>query len=598
MKKTVLYIFIFSLCISCKNALNIKPQNIIQDEAIFSSESGIEAYMASLYQQAPLEDFNFWTLRGTAPNTQVGEQIAHYTEEAINVSGYDPVNIGDGRNLPQWNYVQIRNINNFIEKLPASNLEAAKKNNWLGEAKFLRAYHYFEMVKRYGGVPLITIPQLFTGSNIEELSVARNTEKEIYDFIAKELDEAALLLSETSVRGRVNKYGVYALKSRAMLFAGSIAKYGTMQLNGTLGIPAGDADIYWQLAYDAAKKVIGYGKYSLYRKNENKTLNFQALFLDQTIANTEAIFVRIFKYPERGHSYDQYNIPWGVRGGSGYSGSLNPTLELVEEFEYIEGSPGKLKLTDGSGNPIKYNNAIDLYANKDPRFAATIIYPFSDWKGTVIDVQAGLIDGTSTITTTNYAELYDVVSKIKGNKGIRIIGLNGISGGTQISQTGYYVRKYMDPVYTPSELIPGRQDQDWIDMRYGEVLLNYAEAAIELNKVSDAKTAINDIRDRAGIKLLTDAEVTRDKIRHERQIELAFEKHRYWDIRRWRIGESLMNATRYSAILPFKVLDDNTWIFKTAKAGNPKTFLNRFNYEWIDQAHLTVNPKLIQNPGY
>lgn len=602
MKKIIAYsaiLFLSLVHLSCHKVLDIRPENIIQPEPIFSNESGVEAYMASLYANIPLEDFVY----PYSITNNVGNTLDHFSGEALNVPGYDAQsgNVGNGVSLLWWGgytpYQAIRIVNDFLERIPNTAFSDSKKNNWISEAKFIRAYYYFSWVKRYGGVPLITSVLQYNGQqDIASLKVARNSEKEIYDFILKELDEAAALINSVSARGRANKYVVYALKSRAMLYAASIAKYGTVQLNGILGIPSTEATKYWQEAYNAASKIIDDGNYSLYNKKADKVQNFQDLFLDAS--NPEAIFVRLFKFPEKPHSFDTYNVPWEVRGPSGYTGSTNPTLEMVEEFEYTDGTDGKLKLTDGSGNFIKYNSPKDIFLNKDPRFAATVIYPFSDWRGTEIDVQAGLIHGTQTITTTNYNLLYDPVTKTVGNTGVRIIGANGIGGSLQISSTGFYIRKYMNPKYAASDLGVARLEGQWINFRYAEILLNFAEAAVELGKITEATIAINQIRARAGIKLLVDAEVTRDKVRHERHVELAYEKHRFWDIRRWRIAESLISNTQFSALLPFKVLDDNTYIFKKQKVLLAKTFLTRMYYEMIPAGEIATNPSLVQNPGY
>lgn len=584
----ILYILILPLFfVQCKNVLDIGPENIIQDEDLFSDESGVDAYLASLYNDMPIEDFNL---------QPAGGYFCHISGEALNCAADDKNHIGNGTSLQWFRYDAVRNVNNFLLKLPAYPFDEAKKKHWLGEARFIRAYYYFALVKRYGGMPLITEPQHFDGTNLEVLKVPRNKEKELWDFVGKELDTASRLLNPVSVRGRANKYTAYALKSRAMLYAASIAKYGTVQLGGILGIPMAEANDYWQQAYDAAKMVMDSKQYSLYNKQPDKTENFIALFLDAN--NPEAVLTKVFKYPEKGHSYDRNVLPFGVRSAEGYGGRVGPTLEAVEQFEYIDDDDGRLRLTDQAGNPVRYTNPLDLFAGKDPRLAATVIFPFDQWKGTVIDVQAGLIHRGVTITTNNYNSKYDSVTKTIGNTGFQIIGLNGLGGGTELSLSGFHVRKYLNPQLTPSTALTNYSDQQYIDIRYAEVLLNYAEAAVELGKIPDAKTAINLVRGRAGIRLLDDGEVTRNRVRRERMNELAFESHRYWDLRRWRIGESVISNTRFTALQPFKVLEDNTFIFRAAKVGLPKTWETKINYERIEPGEITKNPKLVQNPLY
>lgn len=571
---------------SCTNDLNVAPQNILQDETVFSNESAINAYFASLYNDLPIEDFNFHVYAGF--NSQEAHTLPVISDEATTCYNDDRQDIGGGVSLGWWGYDAVRNVNQFIEKISSSTFPKEKIDEWLGEARFIRAYYYFGMVKRYGGVPLVTTVQNYTGNNLDELKVPRNTEKEIYDFIAQELDESALLLNESAEPGRANKYVAYALKSRAMLYAATEAKYGTVQLNGLVGISSSDANSYFQLAYDAAQIIISSDKYSLYNKSDDKSANYTSLFLDD--ASSENIFTKQYNYPDKAHWYDLWMLPRdGVGSSIGYGSRLNPTLELVESYEYVDGTNGELKFKDSNGNSIEYANPFDIFLNKDPRLDATILLPFGVWKGYTMDVRAGIIDNGQTITSGDYNTLCN---------GIHVIGLNGIGGGGEKSQTGFYIRKYLQPGYDKTQVSTWTSSQSFIDFRYAEILLNYAEVAVELGEISDAKMAINLIRDRAGIKELDDAEVTLEKVRHERRIELALEPHRYWDIRRWHIADELLNNTMFSAILPYENLSNNSYIYKNKTVSNQRTFTPNMYYEMIPSSEISKNPNLIQNPGY
>lgn len=592
MKKIIIHICLFvaviSLAISCSKDLDVPPQNILQDDELYSNESAITAYFATLYNDLPIEDFNF-SSSGFNTFPSGGGILFNFTDEGITNLTDNWNNIGGGTSLGYWAYSAVRNVNDFITKLPASAFTDDKKKLWLAEARFIRAYYYFGMVKRYGGVPLITAVKNYDGSNLEQLKVPRNTEKEIYDFIASELDAVVTDLPERSDAGRANMYVAYALKSRAMLYAASIAKYGTVQLNGLVGIASAEANAYWQASFDAAKKIIDGGRYSLYQKDNDKAQNFTNMFLDD--GSSETILLKKFTYPAKAHSYDNLNLPYSQRGTAGYGSRCNPSLAMVEAYEYTDGTDGKLKLTNG-GADVEYANALDIFANKDPRLAATMILPNALWKGAVIDVQAGIIDNGQTITAGNYDALYN---------GKHIIGQNGIGGGGgggEVSQTGFYMRKYLNPNYDRSTVAPWTSSQSFIDMRYAEVLLNYAEAAIELGKSTEATWAINQVRERAGIKMLTEAEVTVQKVRHERQVELAFESHRYWDIRRWRVADQLLNNTMTGILLPYYLLQKNAYVFKRGTAGYPKTFTPNMYYERISPDEINKNSLLTQNPGY
>lgn len=577
--------------LSCDSRLDIAPINILTEEQIFQSESAIDAYMVSLYDRMQMEDLTF--------RTGAGNYLAHNTDEVMHHFTDEKSSIIDGTGTQWWGYDNVRNVNDLMEKLPNSILGETKRKQVLGEAKYIRAYYYFSMVKRYGGIPIIKNVQNFTGDNLEELQVSRDKHEDVYDFIANDLDSAALLLGETNSKGRVNKYAALALKSRVMLYAASEAKYASVQLDGIIGIPSASAGKYWQAAYDAAEAVIASGKYELYNKNPtDKAANFQMLFLDEN--NPEAIFSKYYSYPDKGHFYDMLVLPFGVRGPEGYGSNMGPTLECVEQFEYIDGTPGTLRITDSAGNPIYYENPVDLFKDKDPRCVASIIVPFSEWQETVIDVQAGIYDLGQKYEAGDYSALYNVETHQPDNINgtLHIVGLNGF-GGNEKTQTGFYVRKYLDVNLPRSRATQNGSDQAWIDLRYGEVLLNYAEAAFESGRTEEAKWAVNTIRERAGIRLLEDQEVTLERIRHERIVELAFENHRWWDYRRWRISDDILNNTRFHALRPYYDVQADAYRFETGIAGRfPKTFPVRAYYERIDPGEITRNPNIIQNPNY
>lgn len=593
MKSRLTYlVLIFSIgFFSACTDLSIAPQNILTEEQVFQSESTLKAYMASLYNALPMEDHWFYV---------GGNHLANRTDEAISCMVDEVNGIGDGTWMPWWGYNHVRNVNDLIEKLPDSALDESLKQQVLGEAYFIRAYYYFAMVKRYGGVPIIKNVQNFTGNNLSELQVPRDKEAEVYDFIASDLDSAAVLLEETNAKGRATKGAANALKSRAMLYAASIAKYGNVQLEGIVGIPSSEAEKYWQAAYDAAEAVISSGSHSLYKEiSGDKAENFQRLFLDED-NNPEVLLARYYSYPDKTHGFDNFYLPFGVRGPDGYSSRIGPTLELVEQFEYIDGTSGELNIEDISGNPIYYDHPTDLFENKDPRLLATVIVPFGQWQESVIDVQAGIYDQGQKYEAGDYSALYNPETHQPDNENgtIRIVGLSGF-GGSEKTQTGFYLRKYLDADLPQSRASYSGSDQQWIELRYGEVLLNYAEAAIELDRIADAKWAVNKIRERAGISLLEDDEVTRDRVRHERLVELAFENHRWWDYRRWRIADDVMNNTRFHALKPYYDLDADAYRFEIDEAGQySKTFQSRVYYERIDPGEIAKNPNLVQNPNY
>jgi len=588
-KNILLLLCILISTVACHN-LDIPPMNIIQDKDVFTKESGVKAYMTSLYKDLPIEDFNF--SGGGFHQTYCFPGIYNCTGEAL-LNPANMFNIGSpqGDWWQYWGYGQVRNVNYFLSTFPkyASTFTTDKANAWLGEAHFMRAYNYFAMVKRYGGVPIIKEVQNYPTQSLEELSVPRDPEQAVYDFIGQDLDSAILLLPAVSAElGRVNKYVAYALKSRAMLYAGSIAQYGSIQLNGLLGIPAADAQKYYQASYDASIALDGH--YSLYRKYSDKFENYWHLFLDDN--SPENIFCEYYKYPEKGHGFDTYCIPQQMWGPQGYSSMINPTLEFVELFDDINGNSGALKINDNSGNAIRFTNTIDIFNNVEPRLRGSVILPGDIFKGESIEIYKGIYESYPTgILHTSAAQGIELFNG-KGIRGKSGIGYNYSTG------TGFFNRKYQNPDMPKSQVLEGHSVQKYIDIRYGEILLNRAEAAYQLNKKDDALTAVNDIRDRAGAMLLTADQLTAQSIQKERRMELSFENQTYWDLRRWRIADQLMNNKQYTALYPYWVSNENKFIFQKVQIGPIYTFDVKVYYTTIPTDEILKNNKLIQNPGY
>ncbi|MBG6234966.1 hypothetical protein IWX76_001534 [Pedobacter sp. CAN_A7] len=592
MKKINIYHLMIALVLtgtasSCKkDFLDRTPKNLVSEDVAFGSVSGITALTVTLYNDMQTEDFSYEVSdQAGYPSTTTDEAVRAYVWGSIN-------NAVVGNWFGSWDYAKIRRVNDFIEKIPASAVDETSKKRFLAEARFIRAFHYFALVKRYGGVPLVAqVQQYQTGDDVPGLVVSRNTEQEIYDFIAAELDAAVADLpanysSDPDNQFRISKYGALALKSRAMLYAASSAKYGTFQLNGLVGISPGLAGAYWQKAMDASNEIITSNQFSLYNANADKASNYQQLFL--TVGNSEAIFTKVYSAPDKAHSFDFFNAPQSFK--IDYGCATNPTLEMVEEYEYIDGSVGTLKLNDNAGKPIVYDNPGDLFKGKDPRMFATILTPFDSWQGGTLEIRRGVIDNGVKKTSESLTAVYPVGGTFT------IVGKDGPLTTNDPTKTGFYIKKFMDPVNRVND---SRSTTPWMVFRYGEVLLNYAEAAFELGQTAQATAAINQIRSRAGIT--TVATVNLEKIRHERKVELAFENHRIWDLRRWHTATKVLNNTQFHALYPWIMwqngVDPSQMKYTFEKAVAPKltrTFPENLYLEPLPQQ----NPPYIQNPGY
>lgn len=574
------------LCSSCTDFLERKPLDMVSDQDVWSNESAITAYMAGMYDAMFVEPHG-WLLNWGA--------TSHFTDEAMRSFSwgepYSPTFTNDFLSTDNiWGntYKSIRTVNEFFEKLPTStSVSDDLKKRYIAEAHFIRAFYYFALAKRFGGVPIVDKVQEYDGTNIEELKVPRNTEEETWNFIADECDLAIAGLPESypaSNQFRVTKYAAAALKARAMLYAGSISKYGNVQINGLVGIPQDKATGFFEKSLNASNMIINSGKFSLYEKNDDKAANYQTLFLDKTL-HSEAIFVKAFSTPDKAHNFDyamaapSFKIDWGT--------NTSPTLDLVEAYEYTDGTPGTLKTEDASGKSIYYDKADDIFKNKDPRFFASILYPNSPWQNSVLEVRRGIIDSKGVkITASAFAD------KFPEDPSLTTSGKDGLVDQGDCSRTGFYIKKFMDPI---NRVEMNRSETNFMVFRYAETLLNYAEAAAELDRAPEALPKLNEVRKRAGIKEKTS--VTIEDVRKERQVELAFENLRIWDLIRWRTATKVMNNTMFSALIPWMDYPTRKYVFeKGANTRNrTKTFLDKNYYQPIPE--VDKNDLLVQNPG-
>lgn len=643
-KYKYIILIILAAGISACRKLNIPPKNIIQDPQVFSSNGGIQAYMARLYSELPIEDFRyspqrglnfFWIISPTPATT--GEALSR------DQTGSMPENLG-GWNWDFWSgcYTVIHDCDYFIQTLPnyASNYTTAQVNAWLGEAYFVRAMTYFALVKRVGGVPIVnTVLNYTPGSSVDDLKVPRSSEQAVWDQVASDFDFAIANLPavnpDYSDGTRANKYVAAAFESRAMLYAGSTAKYNKITLfdsqqHQLCGIPASAAAGYFQKAYDAAKMLDG--SYSLYLSGWSATdknaqyQNFVNLFSDP--ASKENIFIREYQYPNSVHGYDAYNVPRQLMGPNGYSSEVNPTLDFVEKFDGIpKNANGTIKTLDASGHYLLFGNTMDLFANAEPRLRATVIFPGDVFKGQNIEIRRGIYTGPATGgispllpagSRSQYPTDNLVVSSNSGQTAYKLpdgslmnpAGLSGVFTGDQTCAiSGFSVRKWLNPNLATSQVLENNETQTWIEMRYAEVLLNRAEAALELASLgqtgsintADAYNIINQIRSRAGANLLQSAAAaTIDTVRMERRKELAFENKTYWDLKRWRTFDKEQNGTIYRILMPFYSANAGKYFFdqRTDERNDVYTYDSRWYYEQIPGGAISKSSNLIQNPGY
>lgn len=586
MKNTILAFCLLLLLSSCiKDVLDRKPLNIISDEDVWKSKELVEIYIASLYDALPI---GFSSSKGGFGSYLTDE--SSYNEDHPVVNNYGATSYARNTSMYSW----IRRANYFLEKIKTSSLTEENIQSLSAEVRFIRAYYYFDLVRKYGGMPIVDKVQKFD-NNLDELQVSRDKEETVWEFIRTELDTAINNLPEardSKNENRANRYVALALKSRAMLYAGSIAKYGTVQLNGILGIPAEKASFYFKESLSASKKIIDSKQYSLYTESYDPNTqtgdpvaNYQSIFRDEN--NGEIIFQKAYSYPDKAHSYDNFNIPEGFTTNNG--SAIGPTLSLVEAYEYVDGRNGKLDLSK------EYDSPTDIFEGKDARFEASILHGGSPtgW-GRPVQIYRGIYAG---------GKLYQALQPFPLDPSRRQVGLDGPFSAGNFSRTGFYIKKYMNMDERVVE--QGHSGQNFIDIRYAEILLNYAEAAVELSmNKTEALSAINQIRARAGISLLALGKLSIAKVRHERRVELAFEGKRFWDIRRWRIGTEIFRTKYIRGLWPFLKYNNGTYTYiyeeKTGHpvdGGLPRVFTQRDYYSTLS-SYIASNPNIINNPGW
>ncbi len=584
---------------SCE--MYLPPKNIITDEDLMSSDAGLKVYMARLYSNMPWEDFKYMGQWGFNRSSWLGCLGIDGTGEAVNRDGI--TRAFSSEDNPWWgnSYTLIRDANKLITGIDqyADGLSQDDINDYKGQAYFVRAYSYYQMARRYGGVPLVTEVIAYPVDE-DKLNQYRASEEDTWDQIASDFQNAADLMRPAGkFRGYANKYVALAFKAEAMLYAGSVAKYndvaniramkGTKSGNTVIGFENGAAASvkYFAQAYKAASEVISDGPYSLCQPSdesaEAKYKNMVELF--RNAASTEAILAVEYSYPDKAHGIDAYSSPYLWRYP--LAGGTCPTADFVELFDGIEKhDDGTLKLTTGATNKegtyLLFDSPMELFKDAEPRLRAYVILPMDEFRKTEIEVRTGIYTGTESniptlFNTADYAyankekrytdtQAYkDKKLFMQGNPSnetvtVEVNGKTMNASGScgpfydfyEATTTGLYLRKYLDPdKSTADEIGEGRSDQPFILMRYADVLLAAAESAVELaiageaspvegeDMLSVATKAIQDLQKRAGADVisspLTGDEASRNIVRKERRKELAFEHKSKWDIRRWRV---------------------------------------------------------------
>ena len=538
---------LISSSFACSDILNKKDLSAVTEEDVWNDSKYATAYLDKL-------------CRDNLPDWDAG--ASNNSDEA---NGGDGIMYGQltTSSIDTWNYEQIRKINLLLQKVGSGSIDEETQNTLKAQALVLRAWRYFQMVRLYGGVPLILEPQELT----DDLYVTRAKTSECIAQMVKDLDDAIAILPwkwTSDDEGRITKAAAMAFKGRILLY------WASPQFN-----PDNDKQ-RWEDAYNANKQVMeelaqnGYGLYGSYSD----------LWFDEM--NVEAVFVKRFQEPGLTNSWNAGTRP--LSEAQNYTGYNRPTLEIVESYPMADGTP----ITES-----KDYDPVYFWKNRDPRFAQSIAYNGCLWE---LSGKSGRIQWTYVGSELNNP-----------------------------TPSGFYCRKAVDESYTP--YYTERSSTDWIEIRYAEVLMNYAECAAELGKNDEAYTILKQIRNRAGILPGSDglyglkAGMSQDDmikaIMLERKIEFAFEGKRYWDLRRRRLFASELNGTRRHGLLPklkisqeeFDKIKDNVDIDKDKDTYFRDSlivldtkfdidFKDNYYFYAIPNKHLETNSKLEQTQGW
>ena len=669
---------------SCAD-LDLQTKGVFDENVLLNSDYGVLKYFTGLYNDLPIEDFNY----GGCGNLDDGIGYASY-----NGRGYHVGNIwqgqkhsaamvsGEGFSRGYWNisgafgywpYQSIRSVNNFIERFPEYKDSFSEDDylSYMAEARFLRAFYYFGLVKRFGGVPLIVTVQDPT-ADPETLKIPRSKEYDCWKFIYDDLKYAMEHMSADRLQVyRANRYAAAALMAKAMLYAGSVAKYnhyvgisGPATNQGLMGMPPECAAEFFRYAYDACKFISEAG-YSLHT-GPDKVKAYKEVFLADC-AGTEDIFVKAYDSKQNSaefkmglsHGWDDIVLPLGEGLAQTSGVKLHGIWDLLKLYQIPA-------IVDDQGRPVRFDSLSDFWDNDEMEARCKANFLFDGMveaaSGATIDIQAGVYASFPGLASdavsdpyvdTDYTLKYRLRSETTGsirkvgskadgtivldysdsdaevvNKygEIKVSGVHGCPFNTtdeSYSRSGILINKYVDDKGTVSSRAYFSSSQPWKVFRYGEVLLNWAEAAYELGLekndpelMKEAVAHVNEVRERAGARPYVMVDSPMDVgsamydypldenlqyIRDERKRELCYENQSDWDMRRWRVLHNLHNNFIATMFYGYHVLDEDKYIFlNEVNALNDRrtTYYKRYYYEDIPASEIAKNDKLIHNDGY
>lgn len=614
------------LVLSCKDILDQASVDSFEQKDIFAAIGTTKAFLGNCYDR--MGGNSAQVLGGRedllAANTDQLLCIHRPGDQTFVKGNLSPDKLGhfgsESRfGFLHWGglYKNIQNLNTFlanIDKVPSqTTAEANLIVQMKGEAYFIRAYDYAQLLRGFGGVVLLDKP-FELGQDF--LTFKRSTIAQTKDFILADIAKAIEYLPASGIeQGRATRAAAAALKSRVLTFCASELMNGGYEATNTLvSFPSGSRTTLLQQARDAAKAVIDgtYGNFTLVGNTndppnpmtpedvQNYANTFFSIFNQKGAWNTETIWA--IQYPLSSGNVFRPNLWWGPNGYHNW-GNNNPLEPAVREFEMSDGTPFVWDKYKPGDNFIRTATASEIaadpnrnpYNGREPRLYASVLFHGASWQTRPADAAA--FDPLNKVQTGHfYTGALGNPASTKRADGID--SRSGLIESWNGTKNGYYIKKYLDP---------GTQGQyfqntnHWVEFRLSEILLDYAEACIELGGV-DLQTglnALNTVRNRAGLpdRITSDQVQARNFLRHERAIEFFGEDQRWYDIRRWMIAPSVIKNVYEMKIKQF---DNGDWEWKYDQSARPdaRSFIVANYWLPISRDERNKAPQIDQNPGY
>lgn len=608
---------------SCEDVLDQQAVDTYNEQTVFSDINLVNAYLGKCYDRmgGHLTDNQNGGILGAREDLLVSGTdqtlCIHRPSSYVMIKGtMSPDQLGffndnDKGGYLRWNnvYANIQNVNNIldqIDEVPTTiSSQEALKTSIKGQCYFIRAYDYATLLMVYGGA-ILQDKAFVLGEDF--LTIKRSSIKETLDFILKDIDSAIANLPATMEQGRANRAAAAALKSRVLLFCASKLTNGGYEPGNTLvSFPSGSQSGLLQQARDAAKDVMDgkYGNFALVGSTADPVTplspadvqkyadNYFSIFNQKSTWNTETIWG--IQFPLTGGNYNAANIWYGPNGYHNW-GNNNPTEPMVRSYEMADGTkfqwdaydPGNMEVRTATDAQLAADPLRNPYNGREPRFYASILYDGAPW-------QSRKDPPYNNVETSYYFTKLGDTTPYKSGTDTRQSQIESWNG----TKNGYYIRKLMDPETVGQYF---NNTNTWVEFRYAEILMNYAEACIELGGADLQKgiDAMNMIRNRAGLpdRVTTDQAQAREYVRHERNIEFFAEGHRFYDMRRWMICEDVIKNVHPMIISHF---DDgnHVWKYDTSSNADERSFADKkFYWVPISRDEMKKAPQLQQNPGY